>query len=246
MRLLPVVIVLAVAALACGSEESSTVPIDSGAGGNGGDGGPRAPVFGGLTGVVYDSSIGAARLSWLPAEDAETPAEELTYKVWVWDQNPCDGFDCAGLDGAASGGTAYEWTQPLSNCSPSCRFSYSLTTQRQLAWFAVEVTDADGMSSGIEMVLPAVAAPPDAQPTITRVEPSTVQVGDQVTITGSNFFDERGSLDGLTLAGEPIPATFVQGWNNDQIRFVVPLGSASGALGIKTLLGEVTAELVVE
>ena len=244
MRLLTVVaVVLASTALACGSEEPRP-PLEN-TGGSGGDPGPSAPAFDGLASVEYDSSTSSARLSWLPAEDVETPKEELGYQVWVWAENPCNGFDCTGLDGAASGGDSYAWTQPLENCSPNCRYSYTLVS-RQVTWFAVEVPDADGMSSGIEKVLPAVGAPPDAQPTIVRMEPTSVQIGDEVTITGSNFFDERSALEGLTLAGEAIPASFVSEWNNDRIKFVVPLGSTSGVVGVKTIMGEVTAELEVQ
>ncbi len=232
-RLAPVVFLLAAFALvACGSDDQRSDPAGGGGtGGAGGAVGPTAPAFAGLAEVTSDGA-GLAYLYWLPASDAETAAEEIRYKVWVWQTHP---------DGGSTG-DSYDWTQTIDRCTPRCRWQFSLG-QDNVTWFAVEAIDADEMSTGLEVVVPATTN--KAEPSITGVSPTSADVGDEVEVIGENFLDERTSDDALTLGGEPIEAEFITGWDTRRIRFVLPAGFASGAIGVKTLNGTATAELVV-
>ena len=87
-RLVLAVSLLAALAVACGGEEEPKQE-DKGAGGagGGGGGGPVAPTFAGLEEERF-ATPNTAQLFWMPAEDVETPASELTYKILVWSDDP--------------------------------------------------------------------------------------------------------------------------------------------------------------
>ena len=238
-RLAPVVFLLAAFALACGSAEEKAPPA-GGAGGSGGEGGSGGvgiapPTFEGVD-EVKTSGLDTAHIFWKLADDVETPAAELTYQILVWQNEP--------TDGAAPDDTYDFGGNPETACSTRCRYNYSALAQDGVKWFAVEVTDADGMKAGRDKVLPAAVA---GVPVIDRINPDTADVAGIVTIQGNHFLDERTSLDGLMLNGEPVDTEFVQSWDNRAIRLLVPASHGTGALELKvnTLGGSATATLTV-
>jgi hypothetical protein len=234
-RLVLAVSLLAAFAVACGEDEKPPKE-DEGAGGAGGagGGGPVAPTFAGLE-EVQNVSGGTARLFWQPAEDVETPAHELAYKIWVWTDNPAE---------SDAEPRSYEWHQSVeTDCVPRCRYNYPLS-QGDVNWFAVEVTDADGMTAGRDVVLPGADT---VAPTIDTIDPDTADIGSVVTIVGENFLDERTFADSLVLGDKAVSPEFVQRWDNRSIELFVPSGHGTGAVEVvvKTLGGTVSGTLTI-
>lgn len=240
-RLAPAVLLLAALAVACGGEDEKPNRNHGGAGGDGGSGGsggtiePQPPTFAGLDEARF-LSPDTAQLYWLPAEDVETPGAELTYKVLIWANNPA---------AQSADPQAREYLGNVeTDCNPRCRYNYTGLTPGDVKWFAVEVTDADGMSAGRANVRPVVI---EAQPVIDQVVPDTADVGSVVMLQGNFFLDERLSADSLVLNGRPVDPAFVESWDNRAIRMLVPAGHGSGALTleVKTPGGSATATLNV-
>lgn len=224
-------VVIAAAALlvaACGSEDENKQNQ------NHEDPTPQPPTFAGVDEVRSDAPDTAA-VFFLPATDDLTPAEELQYKVHIWETNPASG-DVTSQTRDVPAAT-------LSNCAPRCRWNYTGLLQNDVKWFAMEVTDGDGMKAGIEKVGPAVI--PGGAPHIDSISSSTVAVGDTVQLSGGFFLSERLGDDSLTINGEPIPATFIDHWDNVSIHFRVPNGMDSGTLAVKTPAGEAQESLTI-
>jgi uncharacterized protein (TIGR02145 family) len=76
-------------------------------------------------------------------------------------------------------------------------------------------------------------------PVITNLSPTSAEIGDVLTITGTNFGTKRGSGFWVTIKG--VIATVYQSWSQTQIRVIVPSGSASGAGKVSVNVGTQTS-----
>ena len=74
-------------------------------------------------------------------------------------------------------------------------------------------------------------------PKILTIEPSIAFPGEVVTITGEDFHASRNGGT-VTLAGSRIISTSYLEWNNEQIRFQIPLDAGSGMVLVTTARGK--------
>ncbi len=80
---------------------------------------------------------------------------------------------------------------------------------------------------------------PASTPAIAAVQPSSVAVGDTITITGSNFGAHQGSSS-VVVGGVTAPA--VVSWSDSQVRVTVPGGVQTGTVAI--VVGGVSSNLL--
>jgi len=241
-RLIVAMLVTPALALACGGEGPE--PQVVGGGGTGGDPGPFPPVFAGVSSVTWLDGQNQARVAWQPATDADTPAEEIRYTIFVWEDR-----------GDETPRREIEFPGTVESCRPECRYNIPLIAG-DVTWVAVEASDGEARV-GRDVVRTVVAAPPDALPEIDSVTPGGGPLGTEVVIRGRNFFDEPMAANALTVGGRPVDpgfhlpgaeGSFLTKWSPLEIRFRVRAGLETGPLEIVTPIGAAAApsDFVVE
>lgn len=96
--------------------------------------------------------------------------------------------------------------------------------------FAVILISCNKSDTGTNTVTDLGTNPKDASilgssPTITSISPTSAEIADVITITGSNFGSTQGSSY-VTINGKV--ATVYQSWSNTQIKVIVPSGGTLG------------------
>jgi uncharacterized protein (TIGR02145 family) len=79
--------------------------------------------------------------------------------------------------------------------------------------------DGNAALNGIEMLKGSNGAP---SPTISSISPTSVEIGDVLTINGNSFGPKRGSGFWVTIDGKI--AAMYQSWSRNQIKVIVPSG----------------------
>ena len=210
----PAFLAIAALAAACGGEDGSSREPP-----------PEIPVFAGLESVtLIPGEVDQVDLRWSRATDDVTPPEKLRYELLVYrnrtgpDSMPLKYDVSDRVDGT------YRWGN---------------LTYGNVHWFAVTVVDEDGNEAGGDRILPAVwPCPP---PQIAKVEPSPLEAGAEVTITGEYLLDEPVLPDAVTIGGQIVPVDQLW-WSSRQVRFFVPRTlSGEGRITVATPFGRAEA-----
>ena len=109
-------------------------------------------------------------------------------------------------------------------------FMYSLTA----IFFAIVLPSCNKPENAINPVSNDGISPDNSQlfkgpvvPIITSISPTSAEIGDLMTITGSKFGQKGNSGYFVTIKG--IKATVYQSWSSTQIKVLVPSGSTTGS-----------------
>jgi len=236
--------------------DSLTITIDGGGGGFGAQGagevtfagsGPTTAVTSWSdTQIVLDVPVGTTTgnvtVTRDPAAGGGTSSPEtLTIEPDITSINPTT----ASIgDALTINGTGFEDARGVNG---KVTFAGSLDTTAVTSWSATQIvlnvpagTTTGNVTVTTNALLTSDAATLTIKPDITSLNPTTAAIGQEITITGTNFGNPIGTGE-VTFAGSG-PTTAVNSWDDTEIKINVPVGTVTGDVTVTESTGVATSD----
>jgi hypothetical protein len=237
--------------------DSLTITVDGGGGGFGVQGLGSKVTFAGSgettavtswsdTEIVLDIPVGTitGNVTVTPDGGAASEPETLTIQPEITSINPTT----ASIgDALTINGTGFEDAQ---GANGKITFIGSGDTTAVTSWSSTQIVliIPAGTKTGMVVVttnagLPTFYGALVIRPDITDLSPATATVGQEITITGTNFGKAIGAGK-VTFAGSG-DTTAVNSWSDTEIKLNVPAGTVTGDVKVTEVTGVATSDPVV-